>query len=852
MIRDVFYYGNKPNVHPREKFAFSIEDARNQCATEHFWIINEFCDYTNFDWDFDFEFLPDEDVWAEDHNNVWPSQHQKDSGTWLCSKKHSEIIIYRNDVETISRKNEINENWVSHDGFTPFNFDFSWHPDPTSPPYVYAFGTQLDENDGPIYKTNESDGSIVVRKLRQNLDGSDVVKVQTYTIETTLEDLVNQHPNEIFWALSKEIDYTNFDFSWRPLKVDVFWESNYVQVLGTPEDIKTHTYFVNSKKYLNGHVDFKFVNNSVIYDEKYRSNLFIKPMIFFIDHSNEKSLDNFKILKDKFGDRVEKTRFTTSWVDTISRCVNKCNTKLMWILDSRLDYSKFDFEYYPNAWQMNMIHVFGTQWSHWGTTFLVNKETFLEDTKYVKIIEHLSNLNFVKSNRANAIECLYDIVLIDHGNKETDDIKKHLMERTNRNVFIEAYEESYLKTFKNILKNRPVKKEHFVWICSSICDYSNFDFTYICDPFSKEQLHVFSSGTQKYGDTFLVNVNKFDTLDLTKLEDYSYINFNPHFKVKRIPEPIIVVEDDTHVNAAKQIKGFPYATLVTKDNVDVFTPTIEPMSLWSNKNIIVTTTGATKIIVPKEVSNTITNELYEWPHIKKIPKFGQSNLLDIVFLSNGEKCAEDNWRHLLSLNLPNRIVRVDGVNGRSAAYNAAVNASNTPWCFVVFAKLKVDRAFKWTWQPDRMQIPKHYIFYASNPVNGLVYGHQGLIAYNKKLTLSTIQIQKLDFTLSSPHEVVPMLSGSAMFNTDPWSTWKTSFRETLKLFHYKETNNNEETEMRLDTWLNVASGEYSDWCIRGSQDAKEYYLNVGGDYDKLFESFEWKWLKEFFENKYGK
>ena len=53
MLRDVFYYGNKPNVHPREKFATSIEDARSQSTTEHFWIINEYCDYQNFDWDWD-------------------------------------------------------------------------------------------------------------------------------------------------------------------------------------------------------------------------------------------------------------------------------------------------------------------------------------------------------------------------------------------------------------------------------------------------------------------------------------------------------------------------------------------------------------------------------------------------------------------------------------------------------------------------------------------------------------------------------------------------------------------------------------------------------------------------------
>ena len=97
MLRDVFYYGSKPNAHPREKHAIDLADARQQCTTDHFWVINEYCDYTNFDWDWDFDFLPDEEVWTSEHNNVWPSQYQKDSGTWLCSEENSEIIIQASD-----------------------------------------------------------------------------------------------------------------------------------------------------------------------------------------------------------------------------------------------------------------------------------------------------------------------------------------------------------------------------------------------------------------------------------------------------------------------------------------------------------------------------------------------------------------------------------------------------------------------------------------------------------------------------------------------------------------------------------------------------------------------------------
>jgi hypothetical protein len=143
MLRDVFYYGKKPNVHPREKFATSLEDARQHCTTEHFWIINEYCDYQNFNWDWDFEFLPDEDVWAEEHNNVWPSQHQKDSGTWLCPSQFSDVIVYRADVDVVKRKYTKNSNWVLLDLVDETKFDFGWHPDPTDPPYIYTWGCKF-------------------------------------------------------------------------------------------------------------------------------------------------------------------------------------------------------------------------------------------------------------------------------------------------------------------------------------------------------------------------------------------------------------------------------------------------------------------------------------------------------------------------------------------------------------------------------------------------------------------------------------------------------------------------------------------------------------------------------------
>ena len=353
---------------------------------------------------------------------------------------------------------------------------------------------------------------------------------------------------------------------------------------------------------------------------------------------------------------------------------------------------------------MKMVHVFGTQWSHWGTTFIVNRESFAEDTKYIKIIEHLSNLNFVKDQdkKAKATSNLYDIFVVDYGNKEMLKTFRTIQSKSNgKSVTSIEYKNNYLDTFKEILKQVIDKKENYVWVCSSICDYTSFDFTYICDPFAREQLHVFPSTTQKYGDTFLVNVNKLRELitGMKTLQDYEKINFNRHQSVNRYPAPEIISDDDTHTSSLDIRFDYPYVVLTTEDNKDIEKIDYEPINLWSKetKNIVIASAGATRVVVPKEVKDVVKREFYDYPYIVKNSRLAKSKPLDIIFLSNGEPGADENYEHLLTVTkgLGNRIVRVDGVNGRVNAYHAAAQASETPWMFTVFAKLKVDSKFYW-------------------------------------------------------------------------------------------------------------------------------------------------------------
>ena len=975
MMRDVFYFGDKPNVHPKEKFARDLEDARCQATTEHFWIVHELCDYKNFDWDIDILDFPDSEQWAFDHDNVWPSQHQKDSGTWLCPKNKGQYIVYRNDVEPVKRRNIQTKHWKILEDIDKTKFDFSWHPDSTSPPYIYAWGckyypveanavveyhvpdatdykymndivellpkrdnwkiledideasfdfnwrpdprepayiyawgnqynkptvktsveykvpgatqykymdvpvtrkpcldnweipqdidienfdfswepdmrdppyiyqfyTELDKLDGPKYVSPNNDGTVVY-KLRVDKK----LTVNKYYINTTLSDLVEQHKDEVFWACRKNIDYTDFDFTWLPDKIDLEYELDYVHVHGSKDSELTQTYFVSAKNYLAGKTDYKFVTDIKL-DENSYGKIFAKPDIFYIDKNNIESEERYLWLKEKFNDRISKTRFANTTVDTISRCIKKSKTELFYVLDSELDYTDFDFDYYPNPWQMKMVHVFGTQHNTWGTTYLINKETFNDDTRHVKKIEHLSNINLVKKTKAKITNCSYDVLLVDHGNDEIHQVLETITRKVRgRAISIVKYQNSYLETLKSYLSNIITKKEHYLYVCSSLCDYSEFDFTYVSDPFAREQLHVFPSNNMKYGDTFLIDVNKckveFD--NIAKLEDYDKINFNNSNRPTRLNEPVIYVDDDTHVDSLVD-SSFPYVRYVSSDNRNIVVNDIESVNIWSQdtQQIVIQSVGATSILVPTIAKNMITKELYDYPHIKKVNILSKSKPLDIVFLSNGENIAKDNYDRLreLTSRYNNRVVHVEGINGRMNAYHAAAKASETPWMFTVFAKLEVDENFDWDWQPDRMQVPKHYIFHALNPVNKLVYGHQAMIAYNKRLVLNNTG-RGLDFTLDDEHEVIPVLSGIARYNTDEFTTWRTSFREVIKL----QCNTDNDSKNRLTVWLTEAQGDYAEYSLRGANDAVRYYQSVDGDFDQLKLSYEWDWLRERF------
>jgi hypothetical protein len=327
------------------------------------------------------------------------------------------------------------------------------------------------------------------------------------------------------------------------------------------------------------------------------------------------------------------------------------------------------------------------------------------------------------------------------------------------------------------------------------------------------------------------------------LEWFDTLNFVENISVPRQPMPVVKHDHDTHVAAIREHNFQTPLVMFSTGGTTGFEPTV---SLWreQTKTVVPLTPGASIVIVPRETKNHMRQQVYDYPYIDKTWRHGQEPLLDIVFIDNGEPGAPDNYNYLKwAAERANtiRIHRSSGVAGRVAAYQAAAELSTTPWFFAVFAKLEVSSTFDWTWQPDRLQEPKHYIFHAYNPVNGLEYGHQAMIAYNRELVL-TNTAQGLDFTLDSAHEVVPILSGTAHYTDTAWMAWRTAFRECIKL----KCSDDIESRYRLDKWRTVDLGQPNgQYSVMGANDAVEYHEAVAGEFAELKKSYDWAWLASY-------
>ena len=229
---------------------------------------------------------------------------------------------------------------------------------------------------------------------------------------------------------------------------------------------------------------------------------------------------------------------------------------------------------------------------------------------------------------------------------------------------------------------------------------------------------------------------------------------------------------------------------------------------------------------------------------------------DIFFLDYYESYADEHWE-ILSSRFP-IAKRIGGIKGLKQAHTECARQSTTNYFYVVDADAAITSNFDFSFSPCEtkeaypgvLETECVHIFHSRNPVNGLEYGYGAVKLFPRHQFLSNNVTEYVDMTtsLQLPIVVHPIISNITYFNSDPFNTWRSAFRECVKLSSSIIQNQiNTETAQRLKIWQTVGNGNHGSYSIQGAKDGTEYGSTFKSEPDKLSLINDFDWLKEKFQ-----
>jgi hypothetical protein len=222
-------------------------------------------------------------------------------------------------------------------------------------------------------------------------------------------------------------------------------------------------------------------------------------------------------------------------------------------------------------------------------------------------------------------------------------------------------------------------------------------------------------------------------------------------------------------------------------------------------------------------------------------------MYDIVFISYGEPNAEANWERLKKrFPLAKRVKDVKGIH---QAHIAAAKKAFTRMFWVVDGDAEIVDDFNFDHEVSEYDLDVVHVWRSRNPINDLEYGYGGVKLLPRKMTLDMdVNTPDMTTSISTKFKAMEQVSNITAFNTDPFNTWKSAFRECTKLAaKVIDGQVDEETETRLMTWCTyVDKRPFNDWAYLGAEDGKMYGMQNAGDIDALSKINDFEWLHAFF------
>lgn len=529
--------------------------------------------------------------------------------------------------------------------------------------------------------------------------------------------------------------------------------------------------------------------------------------IFYISNEIDKS---FIDLKEQFP--------TIKIAPDYATAKKRAFTKLFWVIPNNvLIDPNFDFSYKADEWSQDIVHVFKNGEFYDGVYLAPKKtNTTINEFNY-RFFINKKEIDIIASNPVQ-----YD------------------------RFFLQTYED-----YLNALENTTTDMFWGIW--NDIEINKDFDFNYhipYYDAFHRSITHVFKNGEFYDGLCLFSSTHKVSKKEL----DYRFFTNKKEVNIV-VSNP--VQYDRIHVNDYNDYTL--KLSTVNSEFVWVIPTDIEiefnfnyQMPYWEKDIIHIFKNGQYNdgiFLQHRDCYISKHNYEYCWHTKKKEISIlaSKPKSYDIVFISYQEPNADENFENLKQRFADRVIHRVHGVKGIHQAHIEAAKTAKTDMFYVVDGDAYIVDEFKFDYQVPRWKKDNVFVWRSINPINDLVYGYGGIKLFPRKETIEMdMSTPDMTTSISSKFNAIPQISNITAFNTDPFNTWRSAFRECAKLAS-KTINRQDsvETNYRLDVWTtNHNNGDYSEYALAGAKAGKKFGLDNKTDIS-LINDFDW--LQQFFQ-----
>lgn len=513
-------------------------------------------------------------------------------------------------------------------------------------------------------------------------------------------------------------------------------------------------------------------------------------------------------------------------VKTFNDIKKKAFTKFFWVVWNDLIIApEFDFSYRIPKWDEEYIHIW-------------------------KNAEYFDGVClFSKGNTFSQRE--FDTRFFVNNKKEIDEVASY--PKAFEIVTIDTYEE-YLETIESV-------KTNMFWIVwNDLMPLDSFKFDFQVPFYNQHIPHVFKNGEffdgivllsktkpvvkKEFVHRFFINKKEIDIRASVpkQYEQFSLEYYEDYLAAKEksktelfylVPEEVEVKDDFKFDLYFSHHNSYERKINHVFKNQDIDEDKYNGIMLLSKSSELSKREIDFRYLIEKKEYDVVASTLKYY---------------DIIFISYNEPNADESYKTLLK-RFP-RAKRVHGVKGIHQAHIEAAKLSKTPMFWVVDADATIVDDFNFDLRLHKYDRDIVHIWHSRNPVNDLEYGYGGVKLLPKYLTLS-MNTETVDMTtsISKKIRIMPTVSNYTSFNTDPFSTWKSAFRECVKLASRAiDRDYQAETEDRLRTWCTVGSDKpLGSYAIAGAIAGAKYGYNNITDPEALSKINNFEWLLEQYQ-----